>query len=124
MRCMDRTARIRRGWKSPTSSRPSTFSHAERKVRANLLDFDAAGLAAYVESIGEKGFRARQLMRWIHQRGEHDFGAMTDLAKSLRARLAAGAEVTVPGVVRDTLAADGTRKWLLDIGGGNAIETV
>jgi 23S rRNA (adenine2503-C2)-methyltransferase len=93
-------------------------------VRANLLDFDAAGLAAYVESIGEKGFRARQLMRWIHQRGAQSFDAMTDLAKSLRARLIEVAVIDVPPVLRDTKATDGTRKWLLDIGGGNAIETV
>ncbi len=90
----------------------------------NLLDLDAAGLAAFVESFGERRFRARQLLRWIHRRGASRFEAMTDLAKSLRAELAARATVAAPAVVRDSISADGTRKWLLDVGHGNAIETV
>jgi 23S rRNA (adenine2503-C2)-methyltransferase len=93
-------------------------------VRVNLLEFDAAALAAYVESIGEKPFRARQLLRWIHQRGADRFDQMTDLAKSLRARLIETATINALPVVRDSLSADGTRKWLLDVGAGNAIETV
>jgi 23S rRNA (adenine2503-C2)-methyltransferase len=92
--------------------------------RVNLLDLDAASLTAFVASLDEKPFRARQLLRWIHQRGASRFDAMTDLARSLREQLAARAEVLAPAVVRDTTAADGTRKWLLDVGGGNAIETV
>jgi len=90
----------------------------------NLLEYDAAGLESLFASWGEKPFRARQLLRWMHQLGERDFGAMTDLAKSLRARLAEHAELRLPGVVRDTRADDGTRKWLLDVGAGNAVETV
>jgi len=90
----------------------------------NLLDFDAAALAAYVESLGEKPFRARQLLRWIHRRGARDFDAMSDLAKSLRAQLAQHAQIAAPGVISDVTATDGTRKWLLDVGLGNAIETV
>jgi 23S rRNA (adenine2503-C2)-methyltransferase len=93
-------------------------------VGANLLEFDAAGLAAFVESIGEKPFRARQLTRWIHQRGASGFDQMTDLAKSLRARLHEHATIEALPVVRDTQSADGTRKWLLDVGAGNAIEAV
>ena len=93
-------------------------------MRINLLDFDSAALAAYVESIGEKSFRARQLLRWIHQRGAGDFEQMTDLAKSLRGKLADSAVVAAPPVLRDGTSADGTRKWLLDVGAGNAIETV
>ena len=93
-------------------------------VRTNLLDFDAAGLAAYVESIGEKPFRARQLLHWIHQRGVDRFEQMSDLAKSLRAKLDASAAVVAPAVLRDGRSADGTRKWLLDLGAGDAIETV
>jgi 23S rRNA (adenine2503-C2)-methyltransferase len=90
----------------------------------NLLDLDAAGLAAFVESLGEKPFRARQLVRWIHRRGANRFDAMTDLAKSLRGKLAERATIAAPAVVRDSTSADGTRKWLLDVGQGNAIETV
>jgi len=90
----------------------------------NLLDLDAAALAHYLEGLGEKRFRARQLLRWVHQLGVRDFGAMTDLSRSLRERLARDAEVPVPRVVRDSVAPDGTRKWLLDVGAGNAIEAV
>ena len=90
----------------------------------NLFDHDRAGLEALLASWGEKPFRARQLMRWVHQLGESDFGAMTDLGKALRARLAAEAAIAEPRVQRDTVSPDGTRKWLLDVGAGNAIETV
>jgi len=90
----------------------------------NLLDFDSAALAAFVESLGEKPFRARQLLRWIHQRGAHDFDAMSDLAKSLRSRLAEHAQVSGFDVLSDSMSDDGTRKWLLDVGQRNAIETV
>jgi 23S rRNA (adenine2503-C2)-methyltransferase len=93
-------------------------------VPVNLLDLDGSALAAYVESLGEKSFRARQLSRWIHQRGAAGFGEMTDLAKSLRAKLDGAAIIAAPTVLRDAQSADGTRKWLLDVGAGNAIETV
>jgi 23S rRNA (adenine2503-C2)-methyltransferase len=93
-------------------------------ARTNLLGLDAEALLGYVESLDEKPFRARQLMRWIHQRGASDFGAMSDLAKSLRDKLAVEAEVAAPAVLRDSTSADGTRKWLLDVGQGNAVETV
>ena len=90
----------------------------------NLLDFDAAQLTAYVQSLEEKPFRARQLMRWIHRRGAGDFDAMSDLAKSLRAKLSERARISSLPVLSDVVAADGTRKWLLDVGLGNAIEAV
>ncbi len=90
----------------------------------NLLGLDADGLARLCADWGQKPFRARQLMRWIHQRGEHDFAAMTDLAKDFRAILAQRASVSAPPVLADPASADGTRKWLLDVGGGNAVETV
>jgi 23S rRNA (adenine2503-C2)-methyltransferase len=90
----------------------------------NLLDLDLPGLAGFLSEIGEKPFRARQLMRWMHHFGESDFDRMTDLAKSLRERLAHGAVIEAPGVLADSTAADGTRKWLLSVGPGNAIETV
>jgi 23S rRNA (adenine2503-C2)-methyltransferase len=92
--------------------------------RVNLLDLDVTALTAYVSSIDEKPFRARQLARWIHRRGARSFEAMTDLAKSLRGKLAEGACIESLPVIRDSTSADGTRKWLLDVGQGNAIETV
>jgi len=92
--------------------------------RVNLLDFDLDGLTAYCETLGEKRFRATQLFRWIHQRGAADFGAMTDLAKSLRGKLAGVAEVKGLGIVSEQASVDGTIKWLFDVGGGNAVETV
>jgi len=90
----------------------------------NLLDLDPAGLAAFFADIGEKPFRARQVSQWLHQRLTDDIGAMSDLSKPLRERLAAAAEIRGPTVIRDTTAADGTRKWLLDVGSGNAVEAV
>ena len=90
----------------------------------NLLDFDPAQLVAYCAGLGEKPFRAKQLQRWIHQFGASDFDAMTDLAKSLRDKLATRAIVQAPAVISDHTSVDGTRKWLLDVGQGNAIETV
>ncbi|MBA3902153.1 MAG: 23S rRNA (adenine(2503)-C(2))-methyltransferase RlmN [Rhodocyclaceae bacterium] len=93
-------------------------------MKINLLDFDAAGLTAWFAEMGEKPFRAKQVLRWVHQFGEDDCERMTDVARSLRARLAELAEVRAPQVVGDSTAADGTRKWLLDVGNGNAVETV
>lgn len=90
----------------------------------NLLEFDLDGLAAYCERLGEKRFRATQLFRWIHQKGASDFNAMSDLAKSLRDKLAGVACVTPLAVVSEQASTDGTIKWLFDVGGGNAVETV
>ena len=91
---------------------------------ANLLDFDLDGLAAWCERLGEKRFRAVQLFRWIHQRGQSRFDDMSDLAKSLRAKLQTAAHVSPLPVVSMQASADGTIKWLFDVGGGNAVETV
>ena len=90
----------------------------------NLLGLTPAELHAFCLGLGEKPYRAKQLLRWIHHSGADDFGAMSDVAKSLRARLAETATIEAPTVRRDSTAADGTRKWLLDVGTGNAIETV
>lgn len=90
----------------------------------NLLDLDPAQLVAYCGELGEKPFRAKQLQRWIHQFGASDFDAMTDLAKSLRDKLKARAVITAPAIISDHTSADGTRKWLVDVGNGNAVETV
>ncbi|MEQ1526739.1 MAG: 23S rRNA (adenine(2503)-C(2))-methyltransferase RlmN [Gallionella sp.] len=93
-------------------------------MKQNLLDFDAHGLTSYFTEMGEKPFRARQLMRWIYREGESDFAAMTDIAASLRAKLTERACVSVPTIMREELSDDGTRKWLLDVGTGNAVEAV
>ena len=90
----------------------------------NLLDLDQSALKAYCERVGEKSFRATQLFRWIHHRGVGNFDDMTDLARSLRTKLAGVAEIRPLSVMTDKASADGTRKWLFDVGQGNAIETV
>ena len=90
----------------------------------NLLGLDAAQLQAYFAELGEKPFRARQLMRWVHRNGEADFALMSDLAKSLRQKLNESAAVVPPRMIQGSVAADGTRKWLLDVGNNNAVETV
>jgi len=90
----------------------------------NLLDFDLDALGAYCEQLGEKRFRATQLFRWIHQKGASDFAQMSDLARSLRDKLASRAEVRPLAVLSEQASADGTVKWLFDVGGGNAVETV
>jgi len=90
----------------------------------NLLGLDADGLERFFAAQGEKPFRARQVLRWVHQRREPDFAQMSDLAKDLRAKLAASASVEAPQIVGDTAAADGTRKWLLKVDGANAVEAV
>ncbi len=94
------------------------------EATVNLLDFDAQGLAAFCETLGEKRFRATQLFRWIHQRGASDFAQMSDLAKSLRDKLAGRASVTALRAIKQHESRDGTVKWLFDVGGGNAVETV
>ncbi len=93
-------------------------------MQQNLLDLDAHALAGYFTEMGEKPFRARQLMRWMYKVGESDFAAMTDIAATLRNKLVQQACISLPNVIREELSDDGTRKWLLDVGTGNAIETV
>ena len=90
----------------------------------NLLDLDAHALTAYLTQMGEKPFRAKQLLRWIYQAGESDFSAMTDIAAALREKLSQCASITVPDILREELSDDGTRKWLLNVGTGNAVEAV
>jgi 23S rRNA (adenine2503-C2)-methyltransferase len=93
-------------------------------MTANLLDFDLEGLAAFCAELGEKKFRATQLFRWIHHKGASDFGQMTDLAKSLRGKLEANARIEALPVITQHESADGTIKWLFDVGDGNAVESV
>ena len=93
-------------------------------MTVNLLGLDAQALEAFVAEIGEKPFRAKQLMRWVHRYRESRFTDMSDLAKTLRDKLAGAAVVAAPRVINDGVSEDGTRKWLLDVGNGNAVETV
>ncbi|HMM73044.1 MAG TPA: 23S rRNA (adenine(2503)-C(2))-methyltransferase RlmN [Rhodocyclaceae bacterium] len=93
-------------------------------MTTNLLDFDLDALAHWFVALGEKPFRARQLSRWIHQRGETDFARMSDLGRGFSDRLSEIAEVRELPLRADRLASDGTRKILFDVGGGNAVESV
>jgi 23S rRNA (adenine2503-C2)-methyltransferase len=93
-------------------------------LKQNLLGLDADGLRRFFEEHGEKPFRARQVLQWVHQRLEPDFSRMSDLARPLRDKLQAVACVQAPPVAADTLAADGTRKLLLQVDGKNAVEAV
>ncbi len=93
-------------------------------MTVNLLEFEHTGFAQFCAGLGEKPFRARQLMHWIHQSGVDDFDAMTDISKASREQMKKVATIRAPHVAHDTTAADGTRKWRLDVGTGNAIETV
>ena len=93
-------------------------------MTVNLLNFDLEGLIVFCDSLGEKRFRATQLFRWIHQKGASDFSQMSDLAKSLRDKLPAFACIEGLKVVSRQNSADGTVKWLLDVGAGDVIETV
>ncbi len=99
-------------------------SKGNEATKVRLLGLDREALERQCADWGQKPFRARQLLRWIHQRGVDDFDAMTDLAQEFRGVLARHACVEAPPVLADHESADGTRKWLLDVGGGNAVETV
>jgi len=90
----------------------------------NLLDFDQSAMSAFFAERGDKPFRAKQALRWIHHALADRVESMTDLARTTRDALMIDAEIRAPLVVRDSIARDGTRKWLLDVGGGNAVEAV
>jgi 23S rRNA (adenine2503-C2)-methyltransferase len=92
--------------------------------RQNLLDLDRAGLEDYFAGLGEKSFRASQVVQWIHQKDVTDFQQMSNLSQALRDHLQANAVIHAPEVVYDATSADGTRKWLLQLDDGNRIETV
>jgi 23S rRNA (adenine2503-C2)-methyltransferase len=93
-------------------------------MSVNLLDFDQSKLAGFFVGHGEKPFRARQLMRWMHHFGVNDFEQMTDIAKPLRERLAQLAVIEPPQIKLEQISDDGTRKWLIDVGANNGVETV
>ena len=90
----------------------------------NLLGFSPQALEGWVVGLGEKPFRARQLLKWLHQQRATGFNDMSNLAKAFRAQLSEKASIRAPEVIQDHISADGTRKWLLDAGAGNAVETV
>ena len=95
-----------------------------KAMTTNLLDFDLHGLQAFCESLGEKRFRAQQLFRWIHQKGESDFDRMTDLAVGFRHKLKQHALIKGLEKIGEHTSADGTIKWLFSVGNGDAIEAV
>ena len=92
--------------------------------KTNLLGMPKAKLEAFFESLGEKRFRATQVLQWIHQRGADDFDQMTNMSKALREKLKQVAEIRGPEVVYDETSKDGTRKWVMRMPGGSAVETV
>jgi len=106
----------------PALSRAAAVTESAALV--NLFDLDRAGMEAFFERLGEKRFRAHQLMKWIYHRHVTDFAAMTDVGKALRGKLEAVAEIRPPNVLLDKASADGTHKWLLGMDAGNAIEAV
>ena len=101
-----------------------TTTESSQQEKINLLDLDAEGIRVWCASIGQKPFRATQLARWIHRYCCDDFDAMTNLAKEFRARLKDLAHIKAPSIIREHKSADGTRKWLFDVGNGNAVEAV
>src|SRR5687768_7021832 len=125
-RCTARMPPKPRAPRSRTSFRPcrSSAADATRTIMTPLLGLAPAELDTFLASLGEKPFRARQVSRWLHQHLVADVAQMTDLSKAAREKLAAAATIEGPRVVNDTIASDGTRKWLLDAGNGNAVETV
>lgn len=97
---------------------------SETNSRVNLLNFSHQQLKDYFASIGEKPFRATQVIKWLHQMYVDDVEQMTNLSKKMRAFLSEHAEIRVPEIIEEQKSADGTRKWLLRLESGNAIETV
>ena len=92
--------------------------------KTNLLGMPREKLEAYFETLGEKRFRATQLLQWMHQRGVDDFDQMTNVSKSLREKLKQVAVIHGPEVVYDETSKDGTRKWVMRMDNGNSVETV
>lgn len=92
--------------------------------RLNLLGLNREGMEAFFTELGEKAFRASQVLKWIHQHGVLDIDAMTNLSRSLRERLKERVEIRPPEIVSHLSSRDGSRKWLLDVGAGNCIEMV
>lgn len=97
---------------------------AEGAPLNNLMNLDRPGMEAFFLALGEKKYRAHQMLKWIYQHGVTDFAAMTDVGKALREKLLAVAEIRPPKVIHHQVSADGTAKWLIGLDNGNAVETV
>jgi 23S rRNA (adenine2503-C2)-methyltransferase len=93
-------------------------------TKINLLDLDRKAMEDFFVGLGEKKFRAQQVLKWIHFEGAREWDAMTNLSKALRARLNEIAEIKTPEVAYESTALDGTHKWLLRLADGNCIETI
>ena len=106
------------------SAHPVTFFPRGAERRTNLLDLDREAMRGFFTELGERPFRADQVLKWIYHRGETDFAAMTDIARPLRERLATLAEIRPPETITCQDSVDGTRKWLFRLDGGNSIECV
>jgi 23S rRNA (adenine2503-C2)-methyltransferase len=108
---------------TPVTTNDSAVADLEAD-KPNLLGLSEPKLVAFMESLGEKPFRAKQLMKWMHHQGVVDFDAMTNISKVLRERLKQVAVIEVPEVVHEHVSEDGTRKWALRLKGGSLVETV
>jgi 23S rRNA (adenine2503-C2)-methyltransferase len=97
---------------------------AELREKINLLGLSKSKMEAFFQEVGEKSFRATQVLKWIHQNNVNDFEQMTNLSKSLREKLSAIAEVRPPKVISENISQDGTRKWIIEVGSGSRVETV
>jgi len=92
--------------------------------KINFFDFDQSSLEAFIAELGEKPYRAQQLMKWVYHQLTDDFSEMTNVSKSFREKLSGLIEIVPPVVHTEKISSDGTRKWLLSVGTNNAIETV
>jgi 23S rRNA (adenine2503-C2)-methyltransferase len=108
----------------PDSALNTAEQFVPQSVKTNLLGLSVSKLGDFFEQLGEKRFRATQMVKWIHQMGECDFDQMTNLSKSLREKLHESAEIRMPEVVSCQDSTDGTRKWLIKVEGGSCIEMV
>ena len=109
---------------SASTRAPSVARSMLTTAKANLFDFDRKGLRELFAQLGEKPYRADQVMKWIYHRHITDFAAMTDVGKALRDKLSEAVEIVPPNTLFEQQAVDGTHKWLLGMDGRNAIEAV
>mgnify|MGYP001820709627 FL=1 len=102
----------------------SLIASSSEQPRVNLLGLTLTQMEAFFENLGEKKFRAQQVLKWIHHQGETDIAAMTNLGKALREKLQQVAEVRPPEIVSQHDSTDGTRKWAIRVEGGGLVESV